>query len=156
MTPPPRCEHLRTRRRDLPCPHPDCEDGIDEDYLIAEGLGKVIGYRRGQDGIEVIWVKFCPRCQDAQDEVGKTLWCTVCPRSKNPVGRSAPMYSAGSYCTNDCTGYYLDPKPTSLWSGETRLEFGYGGVMTEPCTCPSEDAYDCDAGDRQDPSDSPE
>ena len=38
-------------------------------------------------------------------------------------------------CDHDCGGYYQEPHPTSLWSGETRLDFGYGGAMAEPCTC---------------------
>ena len=137
-SPPPRCEHTRTRRRDLRCPYPDCEDGIEEDCLIAEGLGRVVGYRRGKDGTEVIWVELCQRCQAAQNEVGETLWCTVCPRSKAPAGRSVGMEAYSSYCSSDCEGYYQDPHPTSLFPGESRLDFGYGGVMTEPCTCVEE------------------
>ncbi len=77
----------------------------------------------------------CPRCTEASEEVGETLWCKVCPRSKNPVGRSAPMEAANSYCSHDCEGYYQDPQPTSLWPGESRLDFGYGGAMMKPCTC---------------------
>jgi len=75
----------------------------------------------------------CGRCTEASKEVGETVWCTVCPSSKAPRGRSAPI--GAYYCDQDCEGYYQDPRPTSLWPGESRLEFGYGGVMTQPCTC---------------------
>lgn len=44
--------------------------------------------------------------------------CTVCQKSKAPRGRSVPMASGGCYCTSDCRGYYLDPRPSSHWPGE--------------------------------------
>lgn len=60
---------------------------------------------------------------DEREQVGKAVLCTVCDRTKQPRGRSAPM---GSYmCNNDCPGYYADPYPGELWPGETREEFGY-------------------------------
>ncbi len=58
-------------------------------------------------------------------KVGITVWCTVCPRSKKPRGRSAAPAMANSLCDDDCPGYRLDPKPGDLWPGETEEEFGY-------------------------------
>lgn len=59
-------------------------------------------------------------------EVGPELVrCAECGREKCPRGRDAPMESG--LCGVCCEGYYDDPKPSSLWPGETREEFGYGG-----------------------------
>jgi len=58
-------------------------------------------------------------------KVGITVWCTVCPRSKKPIGRSAAFAMANSLCDRDCPGYLLDPQPGDLWPGETQAEFGY-------------------------------
>ncbi len=94
---------------------------------------------RGTGGAVVS--ELCPRCAEAKAEVGETVWCSVCPRAKSPVGRSAPMESC--LCNHECPGYYQDPQPSSLWHGESRLDFGYGGVMTEPCTCKTEPCVSC-------------
>jgi hypothetical protein len=59
------------------------------------------------------------------EQVGKSVQCLVCFRTKKPVGRSAPIETAGSMCDSDCSGYYEDPKPGVLWPGETREEYGY-------------------------------
>ena len=61
----------------------------------------------------------------SDQEVGKAVDCAVCGRRKKPIGRSAPMEMANSLCDPDCEGYYKDPKPGSLWPGETQEEFGY-------------------------------
>lgn len=55
--------------------------------------------------------------------VGISVKCPVCLMIKKPVGRSAPFGSF--YCDDDCSGYREDPKPGSLWSGESEVDFGY-------------------------------
>lgn len=37
------------------------------------------------------------------------------------------MWAAELYCNphDGCTGYWQDPKPGSLWPGETCADFGY-------------------------------
>lgn len=59
--------------------------------------------------------------------VGVAAYCTVCHKMKQPLGRSAPMETAGAYCSSpfECEGYAKDPKPGVLWPGETREEYGY-------------------------------
>lgn len=42
--------------------------------------------------------------------------CTLCHRTKKPIGRDAPMSS--NYCDSDCEAYRDDPKPGHLWPGE--------------------------------------
>ena len=59
---------------------------------------------------------------------GRIVECTVCGRTKAPVGRSLPMGSAPGYCTFECEGYYDDPKPDYLFPTETESDFGYGGT----------------------------
>lgn len=44
--------------------------------------------------------------------------CTICGMPKKPVGRSAPLVAANSYCDHDCPGYDVEPKPGHLWPGE--------------------------------------
>ncbi len=56
-------------------------------------------------------------------KVGVSVQCTVCHRTKQPVGRSAPL--GMSLCDSDCAGYRLDPKPGVLWPRETEEDFGY-------------------------------
>lgn len=58
-------------------------------------------------------------------EEGRAVDCLVCGRRKKPVGRSAPLLMAGSLCDDDCPGYWQEPKPGQLWTGETQEEFGY-------------------------------
>jgi hypothetical protein len=57
--------------------------------------------------------------------VGAAVRCTVCGRTKKPVGRSAPLAMANGLCDDDCEGYRLEPFPGQLWPGETCEEFGY-------------------------------
>ena len=59
------------------------------------------------------------------DKIGMAVTCRECGMIKQPIGRSAPMGTAGLYCTTDCGGYWNDPKPSQLWPGETQEEFGY-------------------------------
>lgn len=60
------------------------------------------------------------------DDVGPDpVDCEVCGRQKNPRGRSAP-FECGGYCESECPGNWKDPKPSDLWSGEKRSDFGYG------------------------------
>lgn len=61
-------------------------------------------------------------------EVGPPLVrCAKCSREKCPWGRSAPLEMSTYLCDFDCDGYTEAPRPSSLWPGETREEFGYGG-----------------------------
>lgn len=67
-----------------------------------------------------------PLDRDAtREQVGVTVYCTVCEKRKAPRGRSVAPAMANSMCDSDCRGYYEDPKPGELWPGETREEFGY-------------------------------
>jgi hypothetical protein len=56
-------------------------------------------------------------------KVGIAVYCEMCNRQKAPIGRSAPM--GCELCDDDCEGYRDDPKPGSLWPGETEEDFGY-------------------------------
>lgn len=65
---------------------------------------------------------------EGMDEVGERIVCAVCGRIKDPLGRSVPMECAGYGCNDSCEGYREDPKPSVLWPGERRSEFGYGWI----------------------------
>jgi hypothetical protein len=43
------------------------------------------------------------------------------------------MELQSAYCDGDCDGYYVDPRPGSLWPGESETDFGYtvGSDATE-------------------------
>ena len=59
-------------------------------------------------------------------KVGIEVYCTKCRRPKAPRGRSVSPVMWNSMCTNDqCGAYYDDPKPGSLWFGETDEDFGF-------------------------------
>ncbi len=60
---------------------------------------------------------------DHKNPVGAAVECTVCHRTKQPRGRSAPM--ALRLCDSDCPGYRQGPFPGDLWPGETAEDFGY-------------------------------
>ena len=72
-----------------------------------------------------------------QRKVGVSVRCTLCGRTKKPVGRSAPLGT--HWCDDDCEGYRCDPKPGCLWPGESEDEFGYacGTNATEVRKSPS-------------------
>lgn len=56
--------------------------------------------------------------------VGISVTCAFCGNTKAPIGRSTPM--GATYChPTECSAYYLDPMPGSLWPGETEEDFGY-------------------------------
>lgn len=57
--------------------------------------------------------------------VGVAVECTRCRLRKIPRGRSASMEMANSLCDHECPGYYEDPRPGSLWPGESQEDFGY-------------------------------
>lgn len=57
------------------------------------------------------------------NKYGIRVQCTVCHRTKQPVGRSAPMQS--DYCDFECLGYGLPPHIGGLWSNESEADFGY-------------------------------
>lgn len=44
--------------------------------------------------------------------------CTVCDRSKAPIGRSVPLEMAAGMCDASCLGYYRKPMPDCRWPGE--------------------------------------
>lgn len=57
------------------------------------------------------------------DYFGYRVTCSVCGKTKQPVGRSAPI---GMYlCGMDCRGFHLEPSPSHLWPNESEKEFGY-------------------------------
>ena len=57
------------------------------------------------------------------DYRGYRVTCTICVKTKQPVGRSAPI---GSWmCSWYCRGYYLEPFPSHLWPNESEADFGY-------------------------------
>lgn len=60
-----------------------------------------------------------------QVRFGVDVECIACHRTKKPRGRSAPMESAGSYCDDDCAGYFQPPLVGDLWPGESAEDFGY-------------------------------
>ena len=64
-------------------------------------------------------------------EVGAPVECVICHKRKRPVGRSVPIEMESSLCHYECPGYYEEPKPSDLWPGESRAEFGYGGDDAE-------------------------
>lgn len=51
---------------------------------------------------------------------GPNCWrsvdCTLCGMRKQPIGRSMPMETAGSYCDEECPAYRKDPYPPHLFS----------------------------------------
>lgn len=59
----------------------------------------------------------------AMIRVGVLVRCTACGRMKKPVGRSAPL--CADYCDHECEGYRSEPRPGSLWPGETSEDLGY-------------------------------
>ena len=44
--------------------------------------------------------------------------CTVCHRSKKPIGRDAPVAAANGYCDFECDGFAIGEQPGHLWPGE--------------------------------------
>ena len=57
------------------------------------------------------------------DCVGVIVRCGRCGHTKKPIGRSGPL--GASYCDDDCAGYREEPRPGSLWPGESEADFGY-------------------------------
>lgn len=57
------------------------------------------------------------------DYFGFSVTCTVCGRTKAPVGRSVPYMA--SYCDSVCVGYDVDPLPSHLFPGESEADFGF-------------------------------
>lgn len=68
-------------------------------------------------------------------KIGVAVTCKTCKRTKQPIGRSAPL---GAYmCDDECPGYRQSPKSGSLWPGESEADFGYPvcdccGVRVQP------------------------
>jgi hypothetical protein len=54
---------------------------------------------------------------------GIRVTCSTCRRTKQPIGRSAPL--GFDYCDWECPGYRLAPFVGSLWPGETDVDFGF-------------------------------
>ena len=58
-----------------------------------------------------------------QGRVGVLVRCAVCDDMKKPIGRSGPV--GAHYCDDGCPGYRQEPRPGSLWPGESEADFGY-------------------------------
>lgn len=58
-------------------------------------------------------------------KIGKAVYCQACGMRKTPIGRSPPLGLANSLCGHECEGYRKEPRPGSLWPGESEEEFGY-------------------------------
>lgn len=52
--------------------------------------------------------------------------CSVCHRTKQPIGRSAPMEMANGLCNYECDGYRQDPQPTAHWNDEDAKDCASG------------------------------
>lgn len=61
--------------------------------------------------------------------IGVEVVCTTCGKHKAPRGRSLPVEFGPSLCTDDCSGYYEEPKPGDLFLGESCVDFGYAHTM---------------------------
>lgn len=65
------------------------------------------------------------------DYFGYRATCTICSRTKKPVGRSAPVDSYmcepfhEKINPSGCEGYDLEPLPSHLWPGESEADFGF-------------------------------
>lgn len=72
----------------------------------------------------------CERCAQVG---GPLVRCTLCGRLKKPHSRDAAP-AAGEYCSAwECTGYWTDPQPSTLWPGERWGEvFGHQDWHGEP------------------------
>jgi recombinational DNA repair protein (RecF pathway) len=57
------------------------------------------------------------------DYFGYRVTCSVCGRTKQPVGRSAPLGLC--VCDQTCRGFHLEPLPSHLWPNESEADFGY-------------------------------
>ncbi len=57
------------------------------------------------------------------DYFGYRVTCEECGRIKAPLGRSCPLGYGG--CDSECTGYYLEPLPSSLFPRESEADFGF-------------------------------
>ncbi len=68
--------------------------------------------------------------------IGVAVQCTVCGLRKKPIGRSAPVAMANGLCDHECSGYDQEPKPGSLWPGESERDLGHpcgvNGTREEP------------------------
>lgn len=58
-------------------------------------------------------------------KIGIAVQCLTCGLRKKPIGRSAPLEMANGLCDDECPGYREEPRPGSLWPGETEEEFGF-------------------------------
>lgn len=58
-----------------------------------------------------------------EERIGVMVRCKTCGWIKKPIGRDAPVGWYG--CDDGCSGYRTDPRPGSLWPGETSTDFGY-------------------------------
>ena len=58
----------------------------------------------------------------SEKKVGVAVECAVCHRRKKPIGRDS---RDNGLCDGECEGYRQEPKPGSLWPGESEADFGY-------------------------------
>ena len=56
-------------------------------------------------------------------KIGIAVICELCGKTKQPIGRSAPI--GLSLCNEECKGYNEFPYPGELWTDESEQDFGY-------------------------------
>lgn len=56
--------------------------------------------------------------KDCTIECERRVTCTVCGRTKPPIGRSVPAETASGYCEHECSGHDKEPIGGHLWPGE--------------------------------------
>ena len=60
------------------------------------------------------------RTPDCNETCAAMPECTVCHRTKPPVGRDVPAALNGSFCDSACEGYRRPPYAGHLWPEELR------------------------------------
>ena len=58
------------------------------------------------------------------NRVGIGVTCSLCHRTKAPIGRSVAAAMASDMCDCDCPGYDQDPQAGWLWPNESEEDFG--------------------------------
>jgi len=51
-------------------------------------------------------------------ECERVATCTICHRTKPPIGRDVAAAAAGGFCQHECPGYRLGEQSGHLWPGE--------------------------------------
>lgn len=63
-----------------------------------------------------------PTCPICTSSCWEPVECTVCHRTKAPIGRSVAPAMAGGLCDEDCPGYRQEPAAGHLWPNEGRSD----------------------------------